>query len=63
MTYDELSKTIAAMNEEQRGNDVTIYDKTMDEFFMLEDNVEFVKPNNLGDGILDEGHPFLVFVS
>ena len=58
MTFRELAQRIQKMSEEQKNSDVSIY--VNDEFYEIEDTIEEVQDVSLGDGILDEGHPFLI---
>lgn len=65
MTWIELAKEIeTSFTEDQQNSDLTIFDKTLKEFFKAE--LEFSNDlchdedalNNLG--VLDDDHPFLI---
>lgn len=62
MTYEELAEKIWSMTDEQRRMTVTIYVRGVDEFYGVTEELKIVGPadDDLGSGVLDESHPYLV---
>lgn len=57
MTWEELAAHISVMDESQKKTDVTIYNKSIDEFFRSSD-IGFT--DGAAD-VLDPYHPYLEF--
>jgi len=54
MTYRQLAKKINELPEKWKNTDVSVYSVLSDEYFEVSD-IKFCD-----DGVLDNGHPFLV---
>jgi hypothetical protein len=65
MTWDELADAIHRMPEDKRNTDVSVLMTEMDEVFPVADYIDDWQTADPGrieqvDGVLDDGHPFLV---
>lgn len=64
MNWRQLKSEIDEMSPDRIEDDVSIYDGSKDEFISGADGtgtvMEVVHPDRLGDGVLDEGHYFLI---
>lgn len=56
MTYEEMAKFIATLDDNQKKQDITIFDNSREEFFPLSETPISTSDN---DDILDKGHIYL----
>jgi len=60
MTFRDMAKQIESMTDEQKDCDISVYYGDVDEFFPIECQTRVVTEGDLGDGVLDIGHPYLI---
>ena len=58
LTYADMENKIAAMTDEEKACNVTVFVSEVDEFYPIA-TFEFTKEGGSADGILDVGHPVL----
>ena len=63
MTYRDLQAQLAKMDDANLDRDVTVYDGDCDEFFQVDcfETDWTDGADNVADGVLDEGHAYLIF--
>jgi hypothetical protein len=57
MTYRELQELIAAMPDNQKDSDVTVYIRGVDEYYPTSDDIEVSTVNN---DVFDPGQPYMI---